>query len=350
MQKVRAVINLSNIRQNAKTFLARSKRLCAVVKANAYGHGAEEIALALSDIADMFATAIIDEAIAIRHAVCGKDILVFAPPLTEEDGYAIAANGFIGSVTSLYAARIFASVSQKYRLPVRVHLKVNTGMNRYGMRPQELGKVCKLFSKQPQIKVEGIYSHLYTCAFEQAEIQRVKFLHAVELCKRYFPTIIAHLSATYGAMLGESYAFDMTRVGLGLYGYLPIARKENGVESFPELKKGMQVFAPVTESRVYDSGGAGYGKPKPLHKGERTYLCRYGYADGFLRKCENGAELASAHLNNLCMDACVCKGSAKRGEYLPVMLDAGKTAEKTGTIAYEVLCAATRRAEFVYEK
>ena len=350
MQKVKAVINLSNIRQNASTFLARSKRLCAVVKANAYGHGAEEIALALSDIADTFATALIDEAIAIRHAVCGKDILVFAPPLTDEDAYEIAVNGFVGSVTSLYSARIFARVSQKYRLPIRVHLKVNTGMNRYGMRLQELGKVCKLFSEQPQIKVEGIYSHLHTCTFEQAEMQRKKFVRAVELCKAYFPTLIAHLSATYGAMLGKQYAFDMTRVGLGLYGYLPIARKEEGVVWVPDLKKGMQLFAPVMESRLYADGGAGYGIPKPLKKGERVYLCRYGYADGFLRSCENGSELASAHLNNLCMDACVCKGEAKRGEYLPVMLDAEQTAKKTGTISYEVLCAATRRAEFVYEK
>lgn len=350
MQKVKAVINLSNIRQNAKTFLAQCKRLCAVVKANAYGHGAEEIALALSDIADCFATAIIDEAIAIRHAVCGKDILVFAPPLTEEDGYQIAVNGFIGSVTSLRTARIFARVAQIYRLPIRVHLKVNTGMNRYGMRMQELGKVCKLFAEEKQIRVEGIYSHLFTCAFEQAETQREKFLRAVALCKGYFPTAIAHLSATYGALLGERYAFDMTRVGLGLYGYLPIARKEKGATWFPELKKGMQVFAPVMESRVYAGGGAGYGIPRSVEKGERIFLCRYGYADGFLRKSENGSELANAHLNNLCMDACVCRGEAKREKYLPVMLDAEKTAEKTGTIAYEVLCAATRRAEFVYEK
>ncbi|MBQ3020480.1 MAG: alanine racemase [Clostridia bacterium] len=350
MQKVKAVINLSNIRQNAKTFLEHSKRLCAVVKANAYGHGAEEIALALSDIADLFATAILDEAIAIRHAVCGKDILVFAPPLTEEDAYEIAVNGFIGSVTSLYSARVFVRVSQKYRLPIKVHLKVNTGMNRYGMRPQELGKVCKLFATQKQIQVQGIYSHLYACAFEQAEIQREKFLRAVALCKCYFPTVIAHLSATYGAMLGERYTFDMTRVGLGLYGYLPISKRENGVVWLPALKKGMQVFAPVMESRVYQSGGAGYGTPKSINAGERICLCRYGYADGFLRNSKNGSELESAHLNNLCMDACVCKGERKRGEYLPVMLDAEKTASKTGTIAYEVLCAATRRAEFVYEK
>ena len=350
MQKVKAVIHLSNIRQNAKAFLAHSKRLCAVVKANAYGHGAEEIALALSDIADLFATAIVDEAIAIRHAVCGKDILVFAPPLTEEDAYKIAINGFIGSVTSLYSARLFARVSQKYRLPLKVHLKVNTGMNRYGMRPQELGKVCKLFSGQQQIQVQGIYSHLYACAFEQAEEQRGKFLRAVALCKRYFPTVIAHLSATYGAMLGERYAFDMTRVGLGLYGYLPISQKENGVEWMPHLQKGMQVFAPVMESRVYQNGGAGYGFPQPVNGGDRIYLCRYGYADGFLRKQTNGAEIAGEHLNNLCMDACVCKGESKRGEYLPIMLDAEKTARETGTISYEVLCAATRRAEFVYEK
>lgn len=322
-----------------------------MVKANAYGHGGVEIAYALSDIADIFATALIDEAIAIRDGVCGKDILVFTPPLTEEEGYAIGINRFIGSVTSLKTARLLVRVARKYDLPIRVHLKVNTGMNRYGMRVQELGKACKLFEGEKRVQVEGIYSHLHTCAIEQAEAQREKFLRAVELCKTHFPSVIAHLSATYGGLLGEKFAFDMTRVGLGLYGYLPIPPTErSGLAWTPELKKGMQILAPVVESRKYASGGAGYGTPDALQKGERIFVCRYGYADGFLRKKENGTKNCETLVNNLCMDACIHKGEKRVGERLCVLDDADEIASATGTISYEVLCAATRRAECIYEK
>ena len=85
MQKVVAEIHLGNIRRNAELFKKiTGAKLCAVVKANAYGHGAEEVAYALSDIADCFAVALVDEGLQIRSAACGKDILVFSPPITEE--------------------------------------------------------------------------------------------------------------------------------------------------------------------------------------------------------------------------------------------------------------------------
>ena len=86
MQKVLAKIHLGNIRRNAKQFRDfTGTELCAVVKANAYGHGAEEVVNALSGVADCFAVSIIDEAVQIRGAACGKEILVFSPPITTQD-------------------------------------------------------------------------------------------------------------------------------------------------------------------------------------------------------------------------------------------------------------------------
>ena len=145
MQKVIAKIHLGNIRSNAECFSALTKtRLCAVVKANAYGHGAEEVVNALSGVADFFAVALIEEGLSIRSVSCGKQILVFTPPTDEEEAYALAVNGFVASVPDLWTARLLVRVCQKYRLPLHVHLKVNTGMNRYGMNGSMLGKVCKL--------------------------------------------------------------------------------------------------------------------------------------------------------------------------------------------------------------
>ncbi len=325
------------------------KKLCAVVKANAYGHGAEEVVNALNGIADCFAVALIEEGKAILTAACGKEILVFTPPTDEEECYALASAGFTASIGDLRTAKLLSAVCRRYELPIRVHLKINTGMNRYGMRIESLEGVCKFLSTDPFVKVTGIYSHLCECSYARAKKQREMFLSAERVCRRYFPKVSAHLSATYGALLGEAFAFDMVRVGIGLYGYLPCPpSKKSGVKEAPALEKAMQVFAKRMVTRRFSFGGAGYGKE--LSKQENTTLSVYrvGYADGFLRKRDNGVVGAYKNAGNACMDACIRKDKGKRGEWIAVLTNAETTAGRTGTISYEVLCAATRRAEYLY--
>ena len=150
MQKVIAKIHLGNIRRNAEKFIQCTKKpICAVVKANAYGHGAEEVVNALEGVADCFAVALIDEAVAIRTSACGKDILIFTPPLTETEVLAIAENAFVATIPDLWTAKLIVGVCKKWRLPIKAHLKINTGMNRYGMDIATLGKVCKLLQGNP---------------------------------------------------------------------------------------------------------------------------------------------------------------------------------------------------------
>ena len=355
MQKVKAVIQLHAIRDNAARFAALTNtRLCAVVKANAYGHGAEETVNALEGIADFFAVALVEEGLAIRAAACGKEILVFTPPTDKEEGYALAANGFVASVPDLETAKLLSCVCKQYALPLKVHLKVNTGMNRYGMDGQELKIVCQFLHADPFVKVTGIYSHLCECSYTRAQAQRALFADMQAVCKGYFPKAIAHLSATYGALLGEEFAYDAVRVGIGLYGYLPCeASKHTGVSAervkMLSLQKAMTVWAKTTATRLFRFGGAGYGEAYRERKPNYLSVARFGYADGFLRKKENGTDNFEKNANALCMDVCIREEKGRLGEWLPIMTDAEKTAAWTGTIAYEVLCAATRRAEFVYD-
>lgn len=351
MRKTIAKIYLNNIRENAKAFKAvTSKPLCAVVKANAYGHGAEEVVLALGGIADCFAVSLLDEALDIRVAACGKDILILTPPLDEEGLLLAAKNGFILTLPDLFTAKLAVRVCEKYAVSVRVHLKTNTGMNRYGMNAQTLGKVCKYLLGRQGIFVEGVYSHLYGETRESAEAQRRLFLRMQKICLRYFPKAVFHLSATFGSLLGEEFFFDMTRIGIGLYGYLPDSAKPFARAKKLRLKKGMKIFAVRAAQREYSFGGAGYGERKlPIKKGTKLSVVRYGYADGFLRNRENGVCGQEKQANHLCMDACVRVGGGKKGELVPVMTDAEATAKATGTIAYEVLCAATRRAVMQYD-
>ncbi|MBE7086238.1 MAG: alanine racemase [Clostridiales bacterium] len=351
MQKITAQIHLGHIQSNAKLFSSLTKnRLCAVVKANAYGHGAEEVVNALEGIADCFAVALIEEGLEIRTAACGKDILIFTPPLTKEEGLAIAENGFIASVPDLYTAKLLSQICGEKKLPLQVHLKVNTGMNRYGMNGSMLGKVCAFLQNDPFVRVSGIYSHLYTTNEETSEEQRILFCRMLEICKRYYPHVIAHLGGTYAALLGEKFAFDMTRIGIGLYGYFPDMESKKSAKFL--LQKGMTVSSSTVINRQLSFGGVGYGNKRTkeeLREIQNVSICRFGYADGFLRTANNGIFHEDEILNNLCMDVCMRKSTARRGEKVLILTDADKIAKATGTISYEVLCAATRRAEFIYD-
>jgi len=347
VQKTVANIYLEHIRKNARTLSSRSGApICAVIKADAYGHGAEEVAFALQGEVALFAVSLLEEAIAVRTAVCGKDILTLTPPLNEHEIYLGAKNAFILTVGDLYTANRIFAFAQNARIPVRVHLKANTGMNRYGMNLQTLGKVCKLFAQNAFVRVEGLYSHLYGVTLSSAEKQRAEFLRAERVCRAYFPSVKRHLSATYGALLGKRFAFDFVRTGIGLYGYLPDGAQDIPVK--PSLQKAMAVYARVATTRTFTGGGVGYGEVCATHKGEKLSVLRVGYADGFLRTRENGTDGFLDNANNLCMDACLRFGAYKRGALVPIMTDAEKTAKETGTICYEVLCSATRRAERRY--
>lgn len=353
MQKVKAKIHLNGIKKNAEYFRNRTQtRLCAVVKANAYGHGAEEIVNALEGIADCFAVALIEEAVAIRTAACGRDILVFTPPVNEEEAYALAVGGFIATIPDLWTARLLQRVCESYGLCAKVHLKTNTGMNRYGMHSSMLGKVCNFLQASRRVRVEGVYSHLYRTSKKIAIAQKELFLRHLQICRRYFPEIKAHLSATYGSLLGQDFAFDMVRVGIGLYGYLPALEQESGIVDIPTLYKGMTVRTRTIVSRKISFGGLGYGDvPQSERQAvDRISICRVGYADGFLRQAQNGMQGQEENANALCMDVCLKANKKRRGQMVTLLTDAEKIALATQTISYEVLCAATRRAEFIYEE
>ncbi len=343
MRKIIAEICLQTIQNNAKAFAKRTgKPVCAVVKADGYGHGAVETVNVLQNTVDAFAVSLLDEARMIRTSACGKEILILTPPIQKEDAFQAIVNGFCMTVDTFRTARLVAETATALQRPAKVHLKVNTGMNRYGMSVQTLGKTCAYLRQNPWIKVAGVYSHFYGNTLESLERQYALFQRQKSVCKRYYPEVKAHISATYGALMGKRFAEDTVRIGLGLYGYIPQGNELPQGGLGLEIKPAMRVYAQVTANRTYQSGGAGYGTPSKTPKsGERIYVLRYGYADGFLRGAEGG-------LNTLCMDACVRAGEKKVGEYVSVMENADHTAKAWGTISYEVLCAMNRRAERIY--
>ncbi len=342
MQKLQAIIRINRIRENAKTFLKRTDApLYAVVKADGYGHGGVEVAAALQGLAEGYCVSLLEEGLTVKGAACGKEILVLTPPTQEREAWLAFKNGLTLTVGNVSSAKLVDAVTKKSETPACVHLKCNTGMNRYGLTEKSLYQTCELFRRNPWIRVTGIYSHLYLHTPSSAEEQRIRFVDSASICRRFYPKARRHLSATYGSLLGKAFAFDGVRVGIGLYGYLP-----DDVEEELPLQKAMQVYAKCVDERRYAFGGVGYSS-LTVKKGTPLYTLRCGYADG-ISYFGQGRDGLKSRLATPCMDACVCAGRREKGAWVPVLTDARKTAREQKTICYEILCRATARAERVY--
>lgn len=297
------------------------RKFYAVVKADAYGHGAAEVALALQEIADGFCVAICREGAELRLAGITKPILVFAPVLDAYDRELCAFYNLTVTVNSLNSAKLCCGLD--------CHIKVNTGMNRYGCHAEELEEILAHTDKE---RVKGVYSHLYKAEDEKvcAE-QKEVFSYAAEKVKAYSPEAVAHLSASGGILRGKDYLFDGARCGIMLYGYCPSGFKAEGLT--PALK----VYARLAQETKPVGGGVGYNTADKKY--ETLYTYRLGYADGFFRGVPLGEK-------TLCMDAFV---SEKKEELLCVFGDAELYADCAGTISYEALCSVTRRSVRIYE-
>ena len=151
MQKVRAEIDLGAIRANARRFaaLAGGAALCAVVKADAYGHGAAMVAHALRGVARSFAVALVEEGVALRQAGVSEDILVLVPPLCEEEVLRGCAYGLTFSLSDASDAALIGAVCERFGLTARCHIKVNTGMNRFGFD----GEALDAFLRRPRARL-----------------------------------------------------------------------------------------------------------------------------------------------------------------------------------------------------
>lgn len=321
-----ATISLRAIRENARAVCAAAGApLIAVVKDDAYGHGAAEVAHALTGIASSFAVSTVDEGAALRISGVREGVLVLTPPLSVEEVVRGSEYGLTLSVTS----RAVLALIKRAGCRPQCELAVNTGMNRYGVRPSLVGAACRE-ALRAGICMTGVYSHLYLAEDGAARAQQAeRFLQAVHAAREVFPQLAAHLSGTGGAIAGD--AFDGVRAGIALYGYLPA-----GFEGRLSLHRAAKVYATVSHSCRRVGEGAGYARAAC----ERTFhTLRMGYGDGFFR-CTNGRPL--------CMDACVLAGRAKIGRRKLILSDFSAYAREQGTSVYEALVKLLKGTVKVY--
>ncbi len=332
MQSVIARVSLSAILSNAEKIKTRAGvPLIAVVKDDAYGHGAERVALALAGRVRGFAVATVGEGAALRIAGVREEILVLTPPLCGEDVRRLAAYRLTATIASRRSLLLCGEAGGA----LRAHVAVNTGMNRFGVLPKEALAVCRA-ARAAGIGVTGLFSHFYLPADERAREEQYRlFSESAEAVRAEFPSALFHLSATGGMLAGRKYNFDAVRCGIALYGYLPDAFR-----GALAVQPALSLYAAVAGSGEQFGGGIGYRRAERAFG--RLYTLRAGYGDGFFRAGGLGAE------GELCMDACVCAGAAREGEMRCILRDMTEYAQRNGTTEYEALVRVTKRAVIEY--
>ncbi len=331
-----AKIDLNALTTNAlliKTRLPNKVKFCAVVKADAYGHGAIPVANAVYNIVDCFAVAIVEEGLSLRLGGVGKDILVLNPPLNAQDISDGVRQGLTFTVQSLDTIDKIERECERQCRKAKLHIKFNTGMNRLGVDDlTQLDMLAKRISKSKRLILDGAYSHLPEPENKKRLKYAVnKFLLANNLVKGYNNNATCHLSASGGFIKGVF--FDMVRVGVLLYGYKPFK------DAIP-VQPIMKVYSPVVTRREMKKGEHLLYGGQRLAKDTEVAIVRYGYADGLSR--EKTGEL----LANRCMD--LSAYPLKDGDRYCVMDDALRLAKENHTIPYEILTKATLRAERIY--
>lgn len=284
-------IDLDAIRHNVhqlRRLLPRGVRFMAVIKADAYGHGAVPVArAALAAGAEWLGVALVEEALVLRQAGITAPILVFAP-LRPEAADLYRQYGLRASVTDLAVARAAAGEGR----PVKVHLKVDTGMGRIGVLPDDVPDLLERLRTIPGLEVEGIYTHFSTADdwetdhFEQQRERFSRLLRRLEAAGRRPP--LAHMANSAALLRDAGTAADMVRIGAGIYGIVP---PQHGLAPVP-LRPALAIKAKIVQVRRIPAGwkigyGATYVAPRPSTLG----IVPVGYADGYDRGLSNRAHV-----------------------------------------------------------
>lgn len=333
----KAVINLRTIRRNAveiKKSIGNEDKFCAVVKADAYGHGAVMVANAIYPIADCYAVATCEEGIALRLGGIDKDILIFFPPKKEDLPRAILY-GLIFTVYNRAQIDIISHYATALGVRAKVHIKFDTGMNRLGLNTlKQLKELVEYALLKKGIILDGAYSHLGELQNKKALNSSVdKFLLANNLIKGY-NNIKCHISASGGLIKGIK--SDWYRVGLLLYGYKPFA--SNKIKVRPAMK----VYSPVLDKKVVVRGERILYGDYRLDKDTNAVLVQYGYADGLERKKRGNL------INNRCMNVSAYSNLKVEDGYGLIMDNAEVLANELGTISYEILTKSGITAQKIY--
>ena len=368
MQRERAwvEIDLAAIAHNVtqiKRLLQKQTDLMAVVKADAYGHGAIAIAqAALQAGATWLGVATIPEGIELRESGIQAPILILGATYTPEQIRAIAHWNLQPTLCTPKQALVFAETMANLpnALPLPVHLKLDTGMSRLGTDWQAATEFAQLVDRLPNLSIASIYSHLATAESRDRTVvnqQQQRFEAAIAQIQAVGITPPKlHLANSAGTLTDATLHYDMVRVGLALYGLYPAAH----LKSVLTLKPVLQVKARITQLKTIQAGtGVSYGHRFVADREMAIAVVGIGYADGIPRNLSNqmGAivqgqivpQIGAITMDQLMLDVSQVP-NLQEGDVVTLLGQDGKAsisaedwAETLGTISWEILCSFKHR-------
>ncbi len=361
-------IRLDNIVHNVeeiKKFIGPDVRLIAVVKANGYGHGGVAASwAALKGGADMLGVGSPQEGAELRKAGVTEDILVLGGAFPDQLDLVVSYD----LIQGVYEKDILFELdklAQKAGKPIRIHLKVDTGMGRLGFRPEEMVDIWKLILNLKGIKVEGVFSHFATSApldreYSNFQIRRFQKLrnqfHNMEI---HIP--LWHISNSGGIVNLPEACFNMVRSGLLVYGLYPSDKKTSSLNIIPALTWKSRI---VSLKRLHKGESVSYGRSWIAKKDELIGVIPLGYHDGYDRKLTNRGEVLVRNkrvkiIGDICMDNMMVLltdiPDVRVGDEVVLIGRMGQesisphdVANWSQTISYEVLCRIGRRVPRIY--
>lgn len=368
IRPVKAEINLDNVVHNLKEIkrVTNNTEIMAVVKADAYGHGAIEVSKTLlKEGIKRFAVATISEAIELRKAGLDCEILILGYTPKKQFKY-LLKYGITQTIYDFDAASELSKIAIEMKKIAKIHIKIDTGMSRLGFKNEgkTIEKIMKI-TKLSNIYLEGIFSH-FACADESdksfAKFQYDEFMSLIDkLEKNHIKIDIKHISNSAAIIDLPNYNLNLVRAGISLYGLYP--SEEVLVDSI-DLRPVMTLKTQISNMKDVKKGtGVSYGQTFTTNRDSKIATIPIGYADGFSRLLNHNSLVTIDGVRvdvvgKICMDQCMLDVTDVKDLYIDkevTIFGEGKNvnnaldlAKNLGTISYEVVCMVSRRVPRIY--
>ncbi len=369
-KRVYAQINLDAICRNVRQVMEKvgpSVDVMAIVKTDAYGHGAVPVSKALEEIGvDAFGVATVEEALQLRKSGIDKPILILGY-VFPEDYESIINYGICHAVFKYENALALSEKAVQMNETAKIHIKIDTGMGRLGFQPNsESIEEIKKISELPNIEIDGIFTH-FACADEKdktsCDKQKKIYLDFLEKLDSYGIKIpIKHMDNSAGIIDYNSDFLDMVRVGIMTYGLYPSDEVD---KQFP-LQPAMELISHITfVKKVPEGFTVSYGSTYTTDKETEIATVSIGYGDGYPRSLSNkGKVLVNGQfakiIGRVCMDQLmidVTGMNVKQGDEVIIIGKSGdrqitveEVSNQAGSFNYEFCCGINMRVPRVYIK
>ena len=365
LRDVYAEIDLDAIRHNLKEIRRRinpASKLCVVVKANAYGHGAVEVSnVAVECGADFLAVATVGEGLELRRTGFTLPILILGLVPQDTVGVVVAAD-LTQAVVDFETAEKISDAARRLEKISKVHLKIETGMGRIGVAPDEAVALVEKISRLPNVELEGMFSHFADADSLDRTFTNLQIKIFSDVAKKIraagVKIKIFHIAESAAVLDIPEAHFDMVRSGIINYGLYPSADVRRTIE----LKPAMKLVARIAFLKKIPAGvSIGYGREFVAKRDSLIATLPLGYADGYIRAYKNFHVEVRGQLapiaGRVCMDQTMIDVTDVEGVRVgdevilfgSDLISIDDAAKHLNTINYEVTCLVSARVPRIFK-